>query len=167
MTLSIKDLGLGKIKADLEALSKSKVTIGWQGLSGSVKHPEARMSVASVGRIMEHGTRDGHVPARPSLRTTFHFHQREIDQVTQRALAGVADGRMNLEQAESMLGQSALDFFRQTMSDARSWAEPLADSTKRAKGHDQPLVDSFTLYDKASWAVRRNDSIVRQGGENE
>lgn len=173
--VALKDLGIGKLKADLAKLRASKITIGYQGSSGAATHPDANASVATVAQWMEFGTPGSDdreydqprsmIPSRPFLRVTFERSADVFVEATRKALSDFVDGRAEVEEIEQRLGEIGVAEVRRTIDDSRSWAEPLAESTIAAKGHDQPLLDSGTLRDSASWAVREGDTIRRQGGE--
>lgn len=169
--IEIKDLGIGKLKAALALLRKTTITIGYQGASGAAAHPNAPegQSVALIALWQEYGTEnpDGtpRNPARPFLETTFKRHQPEFQKAVAKGIADLIDGRAEREDVEHKLAVLGLDKMRATLDDSRSWAEPLAQSTIDRKGHDQPLLDSGTLRDESSWAIRRDGEIVKQGGE--
>ena len=158
MSLEIKDLGLARIRKQLEELQRSQFTIGWQGASGDAQHPGSKAaSNATVASYVE--------VERPVVQTAYELHGEEIEDEIRRGLADLVDGRAELEEVEDRIGEVMVGKLRETMTSARDWAKPLEDSTARRKGHDQPLVDTWTLYHAASYAVRRDGVIVRQGGE--
>lgn len=166
MALEIKDLGIGKLREQLAKLGRTRVTYGYQGPSGAAKHPAkgATVSVAQVASFSEFGTASA--PARPLLRHTAEENRDNFKDAAKRAISDVVDGRAEPEVATEAVGELAVAALRRTISRSREWAEPNAASTVRAKGHDQPLVgeeQSLTL--SASWAVRVDDAIVKQGGE--
>ncbi len=164
-SVEIKDLGIGKLKRELAKLRGQKITIGHQGRSGSATHPNAKgASVAEVAAFHEFGTPA--ITARPMIRTTFDRSKTEIDREVRRGISDLIDGRRKLETIQDELGSKMHARLRETIAASREWAEPLAQSTKDRKGHDQPLVDSKTLERKASWAVRDGDDIIRQGGDS-
>lgn len=166
MSVEIKDLGIGRLKEDLSRLGQTEITIGWQGRSGQEQHPEADANVSTVAAWMEYGTTDSDgkpkVPARPALQTTFANNDRKFKKVTSKAVSDIIDGRNDVKDAITGLGNFALRTLRKTMDQSRTWATPLAESTVKHKGHDQPLLDSGTMRDKASWAERCSDRILRQ-----
>ena len=73
------------------------------------------------------------------------------------------NGSASVEQAQADVGERMVEAVQQTILDARSWAKPLAQSTIKAKGHDDPLIESGAVYDATSYAVRDGDKIVRTG----
>ena len=171
-----KDLGIGALKRVLNQLQTQPITVGLQGASGATHHPGTKdASIAQVAAWQEYGTPGSddrqydqprrHIPSRPFLRTAFAKYQIEIRAQIQRALSGVIDARTDLEAAQDGLGLAAVGFVRQTIDDAKSWATPLAESTVDRKGHDYPLVESHTMREAVSYAVRDGETIVRQGGE--
>lgn len=173
--VALKDLGIGKLKADLAALRASKITIGYQGASGQTSHPNADASVATVAQWMEFGTPGsddhqydqdrGRIPSRPFLRVTFARAGKDFHEATARALSDLVDNRATVAEVELRLGELGVAEVRKTIDDSRSWAPPLAKSTIARKGHDQPLLDTGRLRDSVSWAVRVNGTIKVQGGE--
>lgn len=162
--VDFKDLGIGKLKTDLASLQSTSVTIGWQGESGAKKHPDADATIATVAAWQEYGTDTA--PARPSLVQTFERHRADFIVAAKAALASVIDQGVSAEDAETRLGEFAVEKLRQTIDDSRSWAEPNAKSTIRSKGHDQPLFgETGAMRANSSYAIRRGGQILRQGGE--
>lgn len=162
--VDLRDLGIGKLRADLDALKRSKVTIGWQGSSGASEHPETDgATVAEVAAWNEYGT--SRAPARPALGTLFERHGAAFRDAVKAAVSDVIDRRASPAEALRRLGELGVLKLRETIADSRSWAEPLAASTVRRKGHDQPWIDTGTVEAAASYAVRRDGEVVDQGGE--
>lgn len=158
-----KGIGIGKLKRDLKRLAEMDITVGFQGRSGSKRHPNGTASVAEVARYMEFGTDD--IPARPFLRTTEKQHKGELKKVNRRALADLVDQRADVDQVAAKVGEAAVEAVRDTIDSASMWAEPLKRSTVKRKGHSRPLVDTETMRDNVSWAARENGQIKSQGGE--
>lgn len=161
--VDFRDLGLAKLKDDIAKLQQSEITIGWQGESGDATHPSGEVTVAEVAAFAEYGT--DRAPARPALQTTFARAGAALRRRARKVMADLVDGRADVEGAAQDLGEHALAELRSAIDDAGEWAEELADSTVARKGHDTPLLDSGTMRDQASWAVRRDGVIVEQGGE--
>lgn len=174
MTVEVRDLGIGKLKADAETLQRQRVTVGYQGPSGQAKHPGAEASVAQVAAWQEFGTPGsddrqydqvrGHVPSRPFVRTGLAKYQAEIAAAIKLAFQRLLGGDATVEEAQSGVGERMVEAVQQSILDARAWAKPLAPATIKAKGHDDPLIESGALYDAASYAVRDGATILRTGG---
>lgn len=164
MAVEVRDLGVAKLKSELATLGKSRVTLGYQGPSGAAKHPEADASVAEVAAYNEYGTSTA--PARPFLRTTMDRQGEALHRQLRKGVSDLIDGRADeADEVLSTVGETGVEAIRQTIDDAKSWAEPLSPVTVAAKGHDRPLVDTKVMRDSASWAIRRGGTIVQQGGE--
>jgi hypothetical protein len=164
MTLDTRDLGLGKIRKVLDDLKETTVTFGYQGPSGEAHHPGTEnASVAQVAAWQEFGT--SKAPARPLGRVTMERAKGAFESATSKAIADVIDGRATTaEDAATALGVLAVQELRKTIDTSREWAEENRPSTIQRKGHDQPLVGEFgKLYEAASYAIRRNGEIVKQG----
>lgn len=173
--VEIRDLGLGALKRELERFRDAKITIGHQGPSGAAPHPNANASVGQVAAWQEFGTPGSddrtygvarsRIPSRPAVRMTFIRHQPEFTIKVRDLLGAIIDRRSTVDAAQVALGELMLERFRETILEAKGWAEPLAQATIDRKGHDDPWIESGTLYDRASWAVREGENIIKQGGE--
>lgn len=175
VAVTMKDLGIGQLKADVAKLKTQPITVGFQGASGSATHPGTDgVAVAQVGAWMEFGTPGSDdrlydqirrmVPSRPFLRTTFVRYRDEIKAQLKDAIRDLITGTATLIAVQDRLGKFLVGLVGDTIDDAKSWAEPLAPSTVERKGHDAPLEDTGTLRDAVTYAVREGDAIVRQGG---
>lgn len=157
------DLGIERLKQALAELGKTRVTFGYQGASGAEEHPGAPGStVAQVAAWNEYGTDSS--PARPMGAHTMEANRERFTEAAKRAIADVVDGRVETAlEAGEQLGQVALTAIRKTIDTSREWAAANAESTIRAKGHDQPLIGEHAkLYSNASYAVRVDGEIVKQ-----
>lgn len=163
--LEIKDLGIGKLKKQLADLAKLSITFGYQGASGSAQHPGTPgVTIAQLAAFAEFGTENA--DARPLGRHTLVENRDLFREATKKVFAEIVDGRADPDVAVQGMGELTLQKLRETIARSREWAVENKKSTIDAKGHDQPLVGEFdSLTTNASWAVRRNGAIVRQGGE--
>lgn len=163
--IDFKDLGVGKLKEELAKMRSTRITVGFQGASGSRAHPDADgSSVSDVARWQEYGTVTS--PARPFMGTAF-VRAEQFKSHLRKALSDVIDQRADVPTALRTLGDAAVAAVHSAIDDSRTWAEPLAASTVAAKGSDQPLVDSRTMRDAVSWAAREGvggGGIVQTGG---
>lgn len=174
MTVTVRDLGIGRLKEDAATLQRQRVTVGYQGPEGQAKHPGADASVAQVAAWQEFGTPGSddrqydvarrQIPSRPFMRTGLAKYQGEIVTVIKAAFQAMLAGKVSVEEAQASVGERMVEAVQQSILDARSWAKPLAQSTIDRKGHDDPLIESGTMYDAASYAVKDGDRILRTGG---
>jgi hypothetical protein len=165
MSLDTKDLGIGKLMQQLERLGELRVTFGYQGASGQAKHPGAKVSVAKIAAFQEFGTATA--PARPLGQHTMEENRDAFADAAKSAISDIVDGRASsANKAVQAVGEIAVSAARKTIDRSRDWAEANAPSTIAKKGHDQPLIGEYAqLYSQVSWAIRKGDRIVKQGGE--
>ncbi len=162
----VNDFGIGALKAKLAELARTSVTFGYQGDTGAMPHPGTpEVSVAQVAAFAEYGTDSS--PARPLGQHTMDQNRDAFTDAAKRVTSDLVDGRADsVEDAASKLGEVALTAIRKTIDTSREWAEANAESTVRAKGHDQPLIgEHATLYENASYAVRKDGAIVKQSSD--
>lgn len=163
-SVDFTDLGIGALKADFAKLVETQITVGYQGESGEARHPGTNgESVAAVAAWMEYGT--ANAPARPALGVTMEAEREALRAAMKRGISAVIDRRGTLEEALRGIGLAAVEAVRRTIERSREWAEPLAASTVRAKGHDQPWVDTGTLRSEVSFSIRRGGAVIDHGGE--
>ena len=174
MSVDFTDLGIGRLRAELQRLGRLRVTVGVQGADAREKHPNADLTVGEIAAIFHYGAKIPNafgrgetveIPARP-------YAERAVDIIRDRAMAAARKGASDLidrrvETAEDVLagiGTMARDAVVESLDDARSWAEPLRPSTIARKGHDQPGLDTGTMREASSYAIRDGDQILRQEG---
>lgn len=157
-----KDLGIGRLRKQLKQIAASKVLIGVQGDEAKEKHPNADESVGTIARWLHYGTK--HQPARPFVDVALSNVQEQAQVVFRRALSDLIDGRARDPiKALAKIGEMGVVATREAMDSSREWAEPIAESTARRKGHSQPLVDTFTVYHAVSYTVREKGTTLARG----
>lgn len=164
MTLSVKDLGITVLRNDLRELGTKRIASGFLKPESEKTHDLAGVSIALLATWMEFGTKnaDGsvHVPARPGLRTGVEQNKKAIQKQLRRSVSDLIDDRVKSPtEALEAVAEVVKTGLRKTWSSAREWAEPLAISTARAKGHDQPLVESFELFENLDAKIRDKSAM--------
>lgn len=164
MTLEVKDLGITKLRNDLHALGTKRIASGFLKPESTKTHGEAGVPIATLAAWMEFGTKnaDGsvHVPARPALRTGVEQNKGKIQKQMRSSVSDLIDGRVKSPDGVlKTVAEVVKTGMRKTWSRAREWAEPLAQSTARAKGHDQPLVESFELFENLDAKIRDKSAM--------
>lgn len=151
--LTIKDFGIDALVEDLKRLGTTKIALGWQGETGAAQHDDAPLGtdVASIAAVHEYGSST--VPERPSLRTLFEMRKQELNDAVALGMSDLIDGRNDLQGMLKTLGEEGLESLHAQIDQARTWATPLAAATVQAKGHDDPLVDTFQMRNAASYRV--------------
>lgn len=166
--IEIVDHGMDAIKKEISKLKALKIYLGVQGSDAKRQHPNADATIGEIAIWNHYGTYQNgeqHVPPRPFIDEGIsRISAGEIRAHVQSAIADIIDGRAEkAEDALATIGEDAVEVMREAFDDSRSWAEPLAKSTKIRKGHDQPLLDTGTLREAIGYTVRRGGKIKRQG----
>lgn len=158
VTVTRKDLGIGKLREDLKRLNDLRVNVGVIGEAAQRQHPNADgATVGEVANWVHFGT--WNIPARPYIDHAIANSRSEVATASKRAAADLIDGRSTgPEGALTRVGEVLMRAVRESIDSAISWAEPLALSTIAKKGHAAPLVDTGTLREAT------NFEIVPKGG---
>ena len=152
--VEIKDLGIGRLKAEIARMSELRVHAGVQGPAGEAIHPDADVSVAQVAAWLEFGTEDTPAPypqpARPWLRGALDGNAKQIHERLRSSVSDLIDGRVQTaEEAMRQVADETKARVLKHFDNAREWAEPLAERTIAAKGHDQPLIGATVTVREA------------------
>lgn len=119
-------------------------------------------TVADVARWTEHGTVKQ--PARPYMRRARAEAQAKLRKITRANAEALATGKKTAVEALGEVAAALADHVVDQIDRADQWAEPLADSTIKKKGHDKPLSDTHLLRETQSWEVRnKQGKIVARG----
>ena len=101
------DKGWKRLLAVVEALkggSYAKVGVLADEAKGGLHVPGGKLTVAEIAAVMEYGTQDGKIPARPFLRMTFDEQAGEHTRVAKLLILKIIDGNMPVGQALGLLG---------------------------------------------------------------
>lgn len=131
-----RDLGLKSIMNSLFKLNGKYVKIGLFGSEASPKN-----NIAARGAVHEFGTKNGHVPKRSFMRTTFDKELVRIQNEIRKELSDSLS-KKNFGAFELLLpiGNWLVEKIKGTINNGAF--KPLADSTVRKKGHNTILIDT-------------------------
>ncbi len=162
MPTTIKDLGIGKLRQQMQQLGRVKIMIGVQGEEARAKHPNADESVGKIAFWLHYGTK--RMPARPYIDRAIAMLTKRAYPVVKKAMSDLIDGRAaTVAEAMTPLGEMAVEQVMHEIETSREWAAPLAQTTIDRKGHDQPLVDTRTVAKATSYTIRDRESIIASG----
>lgn len=150
--MTIKDLGFNKILRELRALARSEVAVGIIGSEATTKHPDSDLTLAEVAAVNEYGSEDGHVPERPAHRNCADDNQSEITKNTQAAISAVLSGA-KAQAVMDRIGVWYTGKVKQAIADFDS--PPNAPATIRAKGANNPLIDTGRTRNSVTHVVRK------------
>lgn len=154
MTVKDNDKGWKKLVEKMAKAHGQHVRIGVQGAKASERH-EAYGAITNgeLAVILEFGTADGHIPARPAITGTFEANRKILANEVAEDLKADINPKRALERA----GLLAVNQIRSAITGGSGIPPPNAPSTIRAKGSSRPLVDTgrylnsidYQYYDKA------------------
>lgn len=159
--MNIKDLGIGKLRQQIADLDDLEVSVGVQGKDSEKRYLNGA-TLAQVAAWHEYGTKK--MPARPFIRHTLTEHADAIAASRARMISNLINGRAKtVRDAAIGFGKAQVGLVRETIVRAEEWAEPLAPSTVKKKGFADPLIETGTMVNSVSWAIREGGEIVEQG----
>lgn len=88
----------------------------------------------------------GPVPPRPFMRNTLDNVDSKSQTLRNAILRTILD--VDIAQAIYVVGELFVQFFREMIDSAFSWAQPLSPYTVKKKGHNKILKDTGEMYDK-------------------
>jgi hypothetical protein len=150
-----RDLGYKRISRQWKKLSRSAVfvDVGIQGPKASEpKRPKSKLNNVEIATVDEFGSRDGRIPQRSFLRSTFDENQRKYKKLMKRAgERAVLDG-VSVKAAFTIPGEAhRTDIIRKIDAGI---PPPNAESTlRRKRGGTTPLINFGQLKGSISVAV--------------
>lgn len=150
--MTIKDLGFNSILRELRTLQRSEVAVGIVGTEAQTKHPDSDLTLAEVAAVNEYGSDDGHIPERPAHRNCAEDNQAEIAKNTQNAISAVLSGA-KAQAVMDRLGVWYTGKVKQAIADFDT--PPNAPATIRAKGANNPLIDTGRTRNSVTHVVRK------------
>lgn len=156
------DHGWKAMLARAKALSgNTAVVVGILGnsSSGGVKAGDgAGLTIQEVAAINEFGTRDGHIPARSFIRSTFDRLRDQLEtDIIPKLVVKMLFGDLSPDKAFNLLGLKVASEMKKTITVGAGVPPPNAPSTIAAKGSSRPLVDTGRLVGSISYAIQRGD----------
>lgn len=141
-----KDLGYQRFVLDMKELRGRSVKVGiWdEGSSGGT-------SVLDYAIYNEFGT--SRIPARPFMATTYDNNYDKTIKFVEFLSGKIIDGKITPDHALKVLGEEYQKYIQKTIRDAKSWAEPNAESTVAAKGSSSPLIDTGRMLNSIRYEV--------------
>ena len=156
------DRGLKAIRASFLKANGARVEAGLVGTAAAAPHPDRpSITIGQVGIINELGTRDGKVPARPTVKPvarSVEMHQ-SMTQATA-ALAIKNEFRLPVTEILTSFGVRAVELIRHAMDDTEHKLEKNKPATVKWKGFDHPLTGLTGALRKAV-----SYRILGKGGE--
>lgn len=149
ITLKTVDFQLAKneLMREIEKFRGGKsVTVGIHEGAPAVEGT-TEINMATLGAVLNFGTDDGHIPARPWLAPG-------VESGTQEYIAEIASAvkeGATLDQTLEIIGNIAVGKVQEFMTELDS--PPNAPSTIAQKGSDNPLIDTGAMRQSVTYAV--------------
>ena len=152
------DRGYGELRRLLGKLRKDRpyVVAGIRGQAGAQTYQSESgeaISLVEVGAVHEFGSRDGRIPERSYMRSTFDARRDDYERGLKRAIGRAIDGDGDIDTELGRLGLVAAGDIQQTIATLTD--PPLAQATIDKKGSSKPLVETGRLKSSIDSEVRR------------
>ena len=136
---------------ELRELTGLEVFVGFQR---GEKHSDAEADTIDIAAWNELGTSNG-IPSRPFLRQAFDNNAADID-ATLSAAAKMIQSGASAQQAASVVGAKMKALVQKEIVDGGFRSN--ADSTKKRKKSDVPLIDTGHMRQSVSFVIRKKGS---------
>lgn len=129
---TIKDTGWKQLQETLKTLGSGdhvKVGVLDDGKGAEQHDPKSKFTTAQIAAVMEYGTSDGKIPARPWISATFDANRPQYLLMLRRLLVQVVDGRMTLERVLNIMGAQIASDIKARVTQGEPIPPPNAPST--------------------------------------
>ncbi len=140
------DKGYNRIIRSLKLTDKSRIETGFfQGakVSGS------NFTIPEIAAVNEFGSRDGHIPERSFMRTTFDENRIRNIAFAKQQLSDVITGKRTVLIAMDRLGIKFRDDIKLKITEIKT--PPNALGTIEDKGFDNPLINTGTMRSRVTF----------------
>jgi hypothetical protein len=154
MTISTKITGIQSaqdaLRKELAKIQGDKyVTVGIH--EGAQAVDDGSMTMAQLGATLHFGTNNGRIPARPWLDVGVASGNEKYANIIKRGF----ENDKSVDDILETVGVVAVGKVQSYMTDLRT--PPNAPSTIKAKGSDNPLVDSGALRQSVTYAIQQGN----------
>ena len=153
--LKDKDLGYAEMMKRAREVKERSVKVGVLADGrGGAQHPGSNLTNAEIAAILEFGTEDKRIPARPALRMTFDAQREKLSELGKKLIYRyVVMGQGTIEQNLGILGSTLSADMKKTITVGAGVPPKNADSTIKRKGSSRPWVDTGAVVGAISYAV--------------
>lgn len=130
------------------------VKVGVIGTAAQSAHEG--ISNVELAAVHEFGSPDRGIPERSFIRSTYDEKRDAWTALLKKALRGVYEGKVSLEQALSMVGLRAEADIKRHVTSGVGIPPPLKPATIARKGSSRPLVDTGRMINSVSHEVVTN-----------
>lgn len=149
-TVVDRDLGWAEIKREIEAMARQPhVVVGLQ--EGEDNHSAEGISTAGIGAVHEFGSRDGRIPERSWLRSSFDDNRAGYQRLIDKLVSAIYQGKVKALGALHIVGQKVEADAKKRIVELRT--PPNAEITVARKGSSNPLVDTGTMLNSVRYKV--------------
>lgn len=143
------DNGFKRIKKELQKLETLKLIIY---IDDKATY-ENGTKVDFIAMLMEYGSDEFEVPypSRPFWSSTFDSYYERYSKRFEKLVDGILAGETTAEQVLANLGRYVVRTIRDMIM--QGTYAPLAESTAKAKGSTQPLIDTKLLYKSVKYKI--------------
>lgn len=169
-SVKVIDHGWKKIQEEMKKCDGTYVKVGYPSEKGLTHEPKKDESgpadkgkkggkgkaakpilMADLAAIMEFGTADGHIPARPFMASTFDMYVEEVLKNIASIKDQIISGKITAKQGWGKIGAWYKGRMQHTIKDSVWQAN--ADITIKLKGSSAPLIDSGALRTSIDYEV--------------
>lgn len=162
MTVVVREVDRGwtALKATVKLLKdRSYVKVGVLD-DGKGAAKEGDLTSGELAAVQEFGTKDGKIPARSFVGSTFDKGFAAYYALLRTLVGGIYDGKMTIEKALNIMGLKMATDIKKTVTIGEGVPPPNAPSTiahkekySVRKGTIRTLVDTGRMLDAVSWLV--------------
>lgn len=122
---------------------------------------EDGLTIATIAAVNEFGTADGHIPARPFLRSAIEENQDKYLRLVEREIPGVVTGAQPMSRLLHRLGLLAMGHVQRKIVEGPF--TPNAAYTIAKKGSSSPLIDTGALRQSINYDIVDSREPIEEG----
>ncbi|WP_282377184.1 hypothetical protein [Pseudomonas sp. PS01302] len=156
-------IGKQQVEEALKALAKklegaTRVLVGVPEGAGVY---EDGLTIATIAAVNNFGSADGKIPPRPFLQPAIEEGAPQYQRLAEVMIPKVLAGEMEMTTLLEQMGNLAEGHVKQKITDGPF--KDNAESTKKAKGSDKPLIDTGALRQSIRYVIDDSGEPIDEG----
>lgn len=138
----------------MAAVNSKSISVGVAKPKSHTRSNRRAISAAQIYQWMEEGTRDGHVPKRPTLKPTFAKYRPLLIPFASNIMQNAA-GKGDYNKSLDGVGKTYTTLVKKAIMDLQyPPIRPITVATRVNAGTSNPLIDTSQLYNSIGYVVR-------------
>lgn len=153
VSVTDKDTGWEALIKRLLQMRNARVKVGILAKEGAEREEGSPLTKAEIAGVLEFGTENKIIPARPAVRSTFDEKKAELKAISAKLVVQIIDNKITVLKAMNILGAFLANSIKRKITDGEGIPPPNKPSTIKKKGSARTWVNTGAVLGAITWAA--------------